>query len=286
MTKGHTLSSMKDVSRSLSCARAHLEGGKAAGFYDGHGVWTCKSGTDPDCILNNAWTSYFQALPDELHLTDNQKKLKLSVQFTLAITLVHEIAHALHIFPEYKSDASLRELYQNKEEAEGRLKIETPEAGDSWEFSMFGYFPTLDALALDPNHTWYENSQELSPKHDFVSLDTRYHKYGGLGPDVTKFFRGPDRKLYRLKSGHLKWSRTSVPLQWIANWFQKEHWADERSKKDICRSPRQKWTIEFWLPVDDGARQAEVVCVKVSGSSIVARQKSSNPFAILKDAPI
>jgi hypothetical protein len=34
------------------------------------------------------------------------------------------------------------------------------------------------------------------------------------------------------------------------------------------------------------ARQAEVVCVKVSGSSIVARQKSSNPFAILKDAPI
>ncbi|KAF2654183.1 hypothetical protein K491DRAFT_779721 [Lophiostoma macrostomum CBS 122681] len=122
LRKGNRYGTVEAMMDSDGMGNAQQKSGKAAGFYDADGEWTGGGRINPHCILNKSWNRFFQTLPEEADLKDKEFILTLSAQFILAITLVHEIAHAVHHFPEYKfknNNGSLREAYCSKEEMEG-----------------------------------------------------------------------------------------------------------------------------------------------------------------------
>ncbi|KAF2654181.1 hypothetical protein K491DRAFT_679877 [Lophiostoma macrostomum CBS 122681] len=158
----------------------------------------------------------------------------LTVQFYLANVLVHELAHCLYNFPERRphfKTANFSEVYSNKMEAE--TAPYDPEIGNSWCVAVIGGKLDFALNSLTrPGSFLNDYTGSSCSLPDFSFRIGRPRSFHHLGLNFPRHY------LYEL-----------VPLDWIADWFRKSHWA--KHKRIVLKKP------VIWTLTHEVMREAE-----------------------------
>ncbi|KAI4640991.1 uncharacterized protein J4E78_010467 [Alternaria triticimaculans] len=169
----------------------------------------------------------------------------LGPQFLLAVVLVHELAHCLDKFPDFKCAdlrGQTREAFASEEEAK---VLPSPECGLSWERSVFRErsFRFVQFIA------------------DRSKAPMSYTDVSGLA--VPKFFHSDDRptassptftvgeKSYKATTDFTSYESALVPWQWVSDWFQESHWHTSRTREQVLALPFLGWKMSYELPAPD-----------------------------------
>jgi len=223
---------------------------------------------EPAVLLHPFFPKYFETLAASSDMSEDEKLQRFGAYFHFAVVLVHELAHCFNIFPKVKSydpDGRIHEAFADAEEAMhlNSLGLQ-PECGLSWERSMFAghiiRFTSFEARE-NPQSFWYSNAEQLLiPQfHDLAS----HYRAGSWGCRV-------EGKSYRTTSEYREYERTLIPWQWICDWFQKEHWSDERKADQIKAPPPLTWFMRYEIP--DTAHQEscdqEIVRIEIQAPKL------------------
>ncbi|KAI4685038.1 uncharacterized protein J4E88_004481 [Alternaria novae-zelandiae] len=169
----------------------------------------------------------------------------LGPQFLLAVVLVHELAHCLDKFPDFKCAdlrGQTREAFASEEEAR---VLPSPECGLSWERSVFG--------ERSVRFVQFIADQGKAPMS--------YTDVSGLA--VPKFFHSDDppavsspiftigEKTYKATTDFTSYEKALIPWQWISDWFQESHWHPDRTHEQVLALPSLGWKMSYEFPAPD-----------------------------------
>ena len=230
-----------------------------AGVWD-HAVEQPRGGKlKPSIILHTFYGDYFSRPSDDyVRMNDEDKKRHLSIPFRLTNTLVHELAHAFHNFPNLTRKDNLgnpTEWHHSRKEA--TISGTEPESGRSCEIEMFNGFFEFANFTLD---SWTPYND---PTGAGCMLPRLVDPVGPItGPNISKYSLLDDLSITKLTSRHNLFEIRLLPLQWVANWFRSSHWADSATTSEI-QAPSVRWVVYFEIPADDIAKRFQSVRITV-----------------------
>jgi hypothetical protein len=217
----------------------------------------------PAVLLHPFFANYFHTAKAPSEMSDDEKLQRLAVRFELAGILVHELAHCLNVYPEVKCwdpEGGIRELHASEEEAAYLSSAGwDPECGLSWEMSIFGRqvvrFTNFGILDMQ-RHWQYSEAEELAVP---VLEDLENQAQAGTWACTV------EGKPYRTSSNCYDHRRTLVPWQWIANWFQKDHWHKDRQAAEIKALPVNALKMRYEIPDPEhqASREQKIVRIEI-----------------------
>ncbi|KAF2787206.1 hypothetical protein K505DRAFT_397226 [Melanomma pulvis-pyrius CBS 109.77] len=256
-----------EIQRSKMLVRVHDEAMIAAGIAvkaeDERLLYRAGQGRfSPAIALEKFYPEYFESLPDDMsRLTEAQNEYHLCLQFLLAVTIVHELAHCLNVFPNIKcmtANAQLLDTHATKQEA---TIFGEAESGNSLERFLFGGRISFANLTLDPS--WHELQDRTHTTLLIPAAKTEISRgqYDGRSYSSVEMHG----RCYPVTALHDGYAKILLPLQWVADWFRKEHWIYERSFDDCLAPPAVGWRMHVEIPYtgDGDEEQHDVVRMEI-----------------------